>query len=201
MTRCTYNHMAGGQRMSEVNETEQGFVQMILNPSKTMSNWFVGVGMLGIFLAVLNLMGEVHPNYRVSWGGVFTFEATNKAFEDLDTASSFVISDAVFIALCGGLVAIGFKAINNQEGGIQSWLKSIFVNDIWMSLADPDLGGWFKTLGAWCLLLGVVNYLYFGICATGWIDPGVYSVTIGLLAFGFALVYSANSPEAEEIKA
>ena len=62
--------MVGGQRMSEVNETEQGFVQMILNPSKTMSNWFVGIGLLGLFLAVLNLMGEVHPNYRVSWAGV-----------------------------------------------------------------------------------------------------------------------------------
>jgi hypothetical protein len=187
--------------MSEVNETEQGFVQMILNPSKTMSNWFVGIGLLGLFLAVLNLMGEVHPNYRVSWAGVFTFEATNKAFEDLTTAPGFVISDVVFMAICGGLTAVGLRTINSQEGGIQTWLKSIFVNDIWMALADPDLGGWFKTLGAWCLLLGVVNYLYFGICATGWIDPGVYSVTIGLMAFGFALNYSANSPEAEEIKA
>ena len=185
--------MVGGQRMSEVNETEQGFVQMILNPSKTMSNWFVGIGLLGLFLAVLNLMGEVHPNYRVSWAGVFTFEATNKAFEDLTTAPSFVISDVVFMALCGGLTAVGLRTINSQDGGIQTWLKSIFVNDIWMALADPDLGGWFKTLGAWCLLLGVVNYLYFGICATGWIDPGVYSVTIGLMAFGFALNYSANS--------
>ena len=193
--------MAGGQRMSEVNETEQGFVQMILNPSKTMSNWFVGIGLLGLFLAVLNLMGEVHANYRVSWAGVFTFEATNKAFEDLSTAPSFVISDAIFIALCGGLAAVGLKSVSSQEGGIQTWLKSIFVNDLWMALADPDLGGWFKTLGAWCLLLGVVNYLYFGICATGWIDPGVYSVTIGLMAFGFALNYSANAPEAEEIKA
>ena len=54
-------------------------------------------------------------------------------------------------------------------------------------------------MGAWCLLLGVINYLYFGLCATGWIDPGVYSVTIGLLmAFGFGLVYAANSPELEE---
>ena len=193
--------MVGGQRMSEVNETEQGFVQMILNPSKTMSNWFVGIGLLGLFLAVLNLMGEVHPNYRVSRAGGFTFEATNKAFEDLTTAPSFVISDVVFMALCGGLTAVGLRTINSQDGGIQTWLKSIFVNDIWMALADPDLGGWFKTLGAWCLLLGVVNYLYFGICATGWIDPGVYSVTIGLMAFGFALNYSANSPEAEEIKA
>ena len=53
-------------------------------------------------------------------------------------------------------------------------------------------------MGAWCLLLGVINYLYFGLTATGWIDPGVYSVTIGLLSFGFALVYAANSPDSDE---
>ncbi len=186
--------------MSEMDETETGFVQMILNPSKTMSNWFVGLGLLGLFLAALNLMGEIHPNYRVSWAGVLTFETTNKAFDDIDTAPAFVISDAIFIAVCGAFAILGMKSINNQEGGIQTWFKSIFVNDTWMALADPDVGGWNKTLGGWCIILGIINYLYFGFVATGWIDPGVYSVTIGLLAFGFALLYSANSPEPEEIK-
>jgi hypothetical protein len=129
---------------------------------------------------------------------VLTFEITNRAFEDLSTAPSFVVSDIVFIAICGILAGLGFKSINGQEGGIGNWFKSIFVNETWMSLADPDIGGWFKTMGAWCLLLGVINYLYFGLTATGWIDPGVYSVTIGLLSFGFALVYAANSPDSDE---
>ncbi|HII50501.1 MAG TPA: hypothetical protein HA322_04135 [Candidatus Poseidoniaceae archaeon] len=184
--------------MSEVSNTEDGLVQMLLNPSKAMSNWFVGLGMLGIFLGVLNLLGEIHPNYRVSWSGVLTFELTNKAFEDLSTAPSFVVSDIVFLAICGLFAALGFKTINAQDGGIGAWAKSIFVNQTWMSLANPELGGWFKTFGAWCLLLGIANYLYFGINSTGWIDPGVYSVTIGLMAFGFALVYAANSPQPEE---
>lgn len=186
--------------MSEMEETKTGLVQMIVNPSKTMSNWFVGIGLLGLFLAILNLIGEIHPNYRVSWAGVLTFEATNKAFDDLDTAPAFVISDAIFIALCTAFAGLGIKSINKQDGGIQKWLTSVFVNDTWMALADPDRGGWSKTLGAWCIILGVTNYLYFGLIATGWIDPGVYSVTIGLLAFGLALVYSANSPAPEEIR-
>ena len=190
--------MAGGRRMSETDNTGDGFFQMIVNPSRTLSNWFIGLGALGIFLAILNLLGEIHPNYRVSWAGVLTFELTNNAFEDMSTASSFVVSDIVFIALCGLFAGLGLKTISGQEGGLGTWFKSIFVNQTWMSLADPDLGGWYKTIGAWCLLLGVINYLYFGICATGWIDPGVYSVTIGLMAFGFALIYAANAPEPEE---
>ena len=184
--------------MSDMDDSDDGFVQMVMNPSRTLSNWFVGLGALGIFLAVLNLAGEIHPNYRVSWSGVLTFEITNKAFEDMSTAPSFVLSDIVFIAICGLFAGLGLKTINSHEGGLGTWFKSIFVNQTWMSLADPDLGGWYKTTGAWCLLLGIVNYLYFGICATGWIDPGVYSVTIGLMAFGFALGYAANAPEPED---
>ena len=190
--------MVGGQRMSETDNTGDGFFQMIVNPSRTLSNWFIGLGALGIFLAILNLLGEIHPNYRVSWAGVLTFELTNNAFEDMSTAPSFVVSDIVFIAVCGLFAGLGLKTISAQEGGLWTWFKSIFVNQTWMSLADPDLGGWYKTAGAWCLLLGVINYLYFGICATGWIDPGVYSVTIGLMAFGFALIYAANAPEPED---
>ena len=110
--------------MSEMSNTDQSFVQMVLNPSKTMSNWFVGLGLLGIFLAVLNLLGEIHPNYRVSWAGVLTFEFTNRAFEDLSTAPSFVISDVVFIAICGFFAGLGFKSINSQEGGVGNWIKS-----------------------------------------------------------------------------
>ena len=190
--------MAGGRRMSETDNTGDGLFQMIVNPSRTLSNWFIGLGALGIFLAILNLLGEIHPNYRVSWAGVLTFELTNNAFEDMSTAPSFVVSDIVFIAVCGLFAGLGLKTISGQEGGLGTWFKSIFVNQTWMSLADPDLGGWYKTAGAWCLLLGIINYLYFGICATGWIDPGVYSVTIGLMAFGFALIYAANAPEPEE---
>ena len=196
--RCPYNNMVGGRRMSDMDDTDDGFAQMIMNPSRTLSNWFVGLGALGIFLAILNLAGEIHPNYRVSWSGVLTFEITNKAFEDMSTAPPFVLSDIVFIAICGLFAGLGLRTINNYDGGLSAWFKSIFVNQTWMSLADPDVGGWYKTTGAWCLLLGIVNYLYFGICATGWIDPGVYSVTIGLMAFGFALVYAANAPEPEE---
>ena len=56
-------------------------------------------------------------------------------------------ADVVFIAICGLFAGLGFKSINSQDGGIGSWIKSIFVNETWMSLADPDLGGWFKTMG------------------------------------------------------
>ncbi len=184
--------------MSEQNDETTSVLNMVLNPSKTLANWFVAVGLLGLFLAILNLAGCIHPKYRVSWGGVFTLEMTNKAFGYLDDAPAFVASDAIFMALCAGMAFLGIKAINQQEGGLVNWFKSIFINETWPALADPSVGGWSRLFGAWCLLLGVVNYIYFGLNSTGWIDPGVYSLTIGLLAFGFALNYLSFAPEGEE---
>tara|TARA_B100000767_G_scaffold177373_1_gene165721 strand:+ start:231 stop:854 length:624 start_codon:yes stop_codon:yes gene_type:complete len=190
--------MQVGNFMSEESDESASISEMIMNPSKTLANWFVSIGLLGLFLAVLNLVGCIHPNYRVSWGGVFTLEVFNKAFGTLEDAPAFVASDAIFIALCAGLVFLGARTINQQDGGVTSWFKSIFVNETWPALADPSVGGWSRLAGAWCLLLGVVNYLYFGLKAIGWIDPGVYSVTIGLLGFGLALNYFSFAPEGDE---
>ena len=184
--------------MSEENETTDNVLQMVLNPNKTLAKWFVSIGFLGLFLAILNLTGNIHPNYRVSWGGVFTLEAFNMAFGSVDDAPTFVISDAIFIIFCGALTFLGIRTINEQEGGVSEWFKSLFVNETWPALADPYHGGWSRLSGAWCLLLGVINYLYFGLKSTGWIDPGVYSVTIGLLAFGFALNNLSFAPEGDD---
>ena len=190
--------MQVAKSMSEDNGDSTTILEMMMNPNKTLANWFVSFGLLGLFLAVLNLVGCIHPSYRVSWGGVFTLEATNKAFGSLDDAAAFVPSDAVFMAICAGLVFLGFKTINQQDGGVVAWFKSIFVNETWPALADPSVGGWSRLAGAWCLLLGVVNYLYFGLNSIGWIDPGVYSVTIALLSFGLALNYFSFAPEGDE---
>ena len=104
-----------------------------------------------------------------------------------DSSPSFAISDAVFMILCGGLVFLGFRWVNSKEGGASSFLRGLFINDTWSSLTNPVLGGWSKTGGAWCLLVGVLFYMYWGVRYTRWIDPGVYVVTIALLASGIAL--------------
>ena len=70
------------------------------------------------------------------------------------------------MALCAGLVFLGFRTLNQQDDGVAGWFKSIFVNETWPALADPTVGGWSRLAGAWCLLLGVVNYLYFGLNST-----------------------------------
>jgi hypothetical protein len=179
-------------------DTSNSVVSMILNPSRGLANWYVCIGMLGIFLAILNILGYVHPTYHLSWGGLLLFEAFNAAFEIKSDSPQFVASDAVFIGFCSLLLSRGFQTISNDEDGIGGWFTSLFVNDTWPALVDPDLGGWNKLVSAWCLLLGFVFYMYYGILHTGWIDIGVYSVSVALLAFGFALKLASEAPEGED---
>ena len=183
---------------TEHSDADKTIVSMLLNPSRTMANWYTGIGILGIFLAVMNILGLVHPNYHISWGGLLTFEATNTAFELKSDEPQVVFSDFIFIGLCVALAGLGLRTFGNEESGIAGWFKSIFITDTWPALIDPDLGGWNKLFAAWSLLLGIVFYFYYGIVNTGWVDVGVYSVSIALIALGLGLLMAANAPEGED---
>ena len=181
------------------NDGSSSLMAAITNPSKGVSQWFIALGLWGIMLAVLNIMGLAHPTYHWSWGGLFTFETTNAAFEiKQESGMQLVASDFIFIGLCAAIAGLGFKTIAGEEGGVGAWAKGLLVNDTWPALADPSHKGWSMLFAAWCLLLGFAFYAYYGITYTGWTDPGVYSVSISLIAFGFALKALANAPAGDE---
>ncbi len=53
------------------------------------------------------------------------------------------------------------------------------------------------TAAMWCIVLGLVFYIYQSIVHWNWVDVGVYSVTAALLGFGVALLFAAKA-EMEE---
>ena len=135
------------RRMSKESENaEDSLFRIITNPSKTLANWYFWLGSLGLLLALLNLIGEVHPNYRVSWGGLLTFEYTNNAFEHKDTAAAFVASDAIFITFCGLITFTGAKSLIG-EGSIGDWFTSLATSEWYKDLVEPGEGGWSLVLG------------------------------------------------------
>tara|TARA_B100000524_G_scaffold271510_1_gene149760 strand:+ start:2014 stop:2562 length:549 start_codon:yes stop_codon:yes gene_type:complete len=158
----------------------------------------VFIGVWGLVLAGLNMFGMAHPTYHISWGGLLTFEATNAAFGEAKDGFHFeALGDTIFIAACAGLIGFGSKIIGERRE-LGGWVKGLIVNDTWPALNDPSLGGGQRTFSAWCLLLGLGFYLYFGIAHQGWIDVGVYSVTIALMAAGFALNHASRAPPGDE---
>jgi len=172
--------------MTEMSNEGRGLVQMVVAPSSVTARWFVGLGVWGLVLALLNLMGMAHPGYRISWAGVLSMGRLNEAFEAHATAPAFVASDLVFIALCGGMVALGFRTIASEEGSVAGFFRSLVDNSTWRALGSAE-GGLAHTVGAWCLVAGLLFYVIRGAMHTNWFDPGVYAVSAVLVAFGFAL--------------
>ena len=172
--------------MSDDGDNAQANLGTILfNPSSTLATWYFWLGLLGLMLAVLNLMGIIHPTYRLSWGGLLTFEYANDAFGDKDGAAAFVASDAVFIALVGGMTFLGARGlIGNDEPA--EWFKNMVTNEWYNDLLDSK-GGWSMVLGTWSMLASILFYFYWGIMHMAWIDPGVYSIAIALMASGLVM--------------
>ena len=174
------------RRMSDDSENAQNRLGTILfNPSNTLATWYFWLGLLGLMLAVLNIMGVIHPTYRLSWGGLLTFEYTNAAFGDKEGAAAFVASDAIFIAAVGGITFLGARSLIG-DGDVVEWFKNMVTNDWYNDLLDSE-GGWSLVLGTWSMLASIVFYFYWGIMHMAWIDPGVYSIAIALMASGIVL--------------
>ncbi len=166
--------------------TQNGLLGILTSPSKTLANWYMWLGCLGLMLAVLNILGYIHPNYRVSWGGLLTFEYMNSAFGDKDTAPVFVAGDAVFMLACGAMSYLGVRTLVG-DGEFGDWFMSMLKNDWYKDLVEIGNGGWSLLLGTWSLLAGALFYVYWGLMHLSWIDPGVYSITIVLMAVGLIL--------------
>jgi hypothetical protein len=170
----------------------------VSGPSPVWANFVITLGLWGLLLAVLNMFSAATPAQHVSWGGLLTFEATNPAFGvAIDGFHYEPLGDTIFMAACLAMIGFGMKAIN-ETSGVSEWATSLIVNDTWTALADPSVGGGQRTMAAWCLLLGLIFYFWFGINYSGWMDVGVYSVTIALVASGFALNHASRVPPGDE---
>ena len=188
----------GKSMSSEENAESGGMAEIFIKPSVTLSKWYIAIGTWGLVLAILNMMGQIHPTYRVSWGGLLTFEALADAFGNKEDAPAFVVGDLVFIAACLALVGLGLQSINkNVDGGLAGFARSLVLNDTWPALVGSE-GGLMRAIAAWCLLLGFGFYIGYSALYMTWIDLGVYSVSITLVAFGFALNAASRAPPGDD---
>jgi hypothetical protein len=188
----------GKSMSSEEKAASGGLADIFIKPSVILSKWYIAIGAWGLTLAILNALGYIHPTYRVSWGGLLTFEAFADAFGHKEDAPVFVLGDLVFVGACLALLGLGLNSINEKvEGGVAGFAQSLFVNDTWPALVGAE-GGIMRSIGAWCLLLGFSFYIYYSILHMTWIDLGVYSVSITLVAFGFALNAVSRAPPGDE---
>ena len=155
------------------------------------------LGLWASFLGVLNIaVGAYVGQKKVVWAGFLTM---GTLYPDSFTSDPVFrpMSDTVFMALSLGLLGYGVWKLNQTEGGIVGWIQRAATHKMWLSLFSTDAGAK-MTAAAWCILLGEVFYLYRGFVHWNWVDVGVYSITIALVGFGFALKYAAEVENAAE---
>ena len=169
----------------EVENDEAGFLDLLTNPSKALANWYVGLGVWGLFLAILNIAGVLHPTYRISWGGLLTFELWD-SWQGTDQSFYVTPGDGIFMIICGTFSFLGIRSLAGADS-INDWAMSLLKNDSYKDLVGGDDNDWNKTIGSWCVVLGLGFYFSWGIMYTTWIDLGVYAVSVVLLASGLIL--------------
>ena len=185
--------------MTESNENEErDLISMVINPSETLATWYLGIGLWGLFLAIMNMIGLVHPESRISWGNLLTFEMLgSSAFGTKADAPFFVFGDLIFIAMCAGLIYLGLKALTGDQP-IGDWFKELTQSETWKDLGGREDGNTNAVIGTWAIVLGFGFYLVWGLLFMGWVDPGVYAVSIVGIGAGMALRNLAGAEETVE---
>jgi hypothetical protein len=170
--------------------SEGGFIHSLLNPGRTASTWFFGLGSWILLLGILNVLVVAHPGGKISWVGFLSLGNLGEILMTDSVGQGFhVIGDGFFLGLGLILVGIGAKGLNSGvEGGMAAWLKGLFVNDLWPALMSTEEGGWRRTISSWLLAIGFIFYFYWGLSYNNWVDPGTYAVSVALIGFGFAFL-------------
>jgi len=175
--------------------------EALTKPSSMISITALLLGLWVIILSIVNIVeGAYSPGYKVTWLSFLGFtEGANFVAND----TGFIIDDAVFAIF--GIILIGagdygMKKANtlvnggneSSEGAI-SWIlglpNSYFMNNLIRG------EGVKQTMSSWLVVIGILFYIVWSIQNNTWVDPGVYSVMISLVAFGFALNISSKAEE------
>ena len=168
-----------------MSEANQEWMEVLKSPSITMS---VGSFLLGSWMAFLTLVNIISGVYsdgrKVNWMDFITNgPVTNSAHEIGLTFPD----DVIFAIMSAGLIGIGVMGIgSSREDGFGGWISGLPNERIMKSLISPNLDI-VRTIASWMMLLGIVYYFGWSLRETTWVDPGVYSVMIALVAVGLGL--------------
>lgn len=168
----------------------------LLNPSRAAASWYAVLGILGLFIGILNMIGLSHPNpdIKISWAGYLTVGQLGEGY--VYNTGFHPIGDTVFFIITGVITAIGMKTIAASEGGIGGWLSSLFGEELWGALVTSEEGT-NRTLGAWLMFVGIIFYISWGVLYSAWVDVGVYSVAAAFFLLGYGMKGAADVKDAE----
>ena len=166
-------------------EGESEWKAALLRPSSKASVAAIILGSWMLVLDVLNIVIGVHSDGgKVRW---IDFLTNGSEVSQAHEFGILIPDDLLFSALGFGILALGMMGLGRSvEGGFKTWAKQLPSSPIFSSLLSTSDGS-NRTIGSWLILLGAMFYIIWSSLYSTWVDPGVYSVMIALVAIGFGL--------------
>jgi len=152
--------------------------EALTKPSNMISTAALMLGSWIILLSLINMFGggAGQSGNKVAWIGFIGMGGD--AFVPYD--DGFILDDAIF-AIAG--LILFFTGIRNND--VLSWIKNNKGMDILNNLISGKNGK--EIVSSWLVVIGISFYIIWSIQNNTWVDPGVYSVMISMVAFGIAL--------------
>ena len=159
----------------------------LFRPSMTLSRILLVLGIWGLILNVVNLTIGAYSGKKALWSGFFLSGASNT------NSTVLVLDDLVFLFVSLSFCSLGLMGMRNALGEENGLLESISSDinsftDKLFSLKD----GYLSTFGSWLIVSGITFYFFWSIFNETWLDPGVYSVMITLISFGYGILIFAD---------
>ena len=165
-----------------INMVQTDWNEALTKPSNMISTAALILGAWIILLSLINIFagGAGQAGNKVAWIGFIgtTFDIGGEAFVPYD--DGFILDDAIFAVL--GLIMIAAGLRNNE---VFNWVSNIQNSDFVNNLIKGNNGK--EIISSWLTVIGVAFYIIWSMQNDTWVDPGVYSIMIAMVAFGIAL--------------
>ena len=161
-----------------INMVQDDWNEALTKPSSMISTAALMLGSWIVLLSIVNMFGggAGQAGDKVAWIGFFGFGGD--AF--VPYGDGFLLDDAIFVILGIALVGMGLRN-SDVKNWVLNFSKSDFMNNLIRGNNSKEI------FSSWLVLIGVLFYIIWSIQYGGWVDPGVYSVMISMVAFGVAL--------------
>ena len=171
-------------------EGENEWSESLLRSSSTLSVGSFVIGTWMAFLTMLNIvLGAYSEGRKVNWIDFFMNGNNTHSTHEIGVE----MGDIAFGILSIIVIFIGYVGIAaSTEGGFGRWIKNL-PQDVKITSLFSSENGIERTLASWMVLLGGLFYFVWSAIETTWVDPGVYSVTISLIAIGMGLHWIQDS--------
>ena len=163
----------------------------VTKPSGFLSVFSFCMGVWLLLVSIINiLVGAFAPGQKIEWLGFFNGSSLADAYSE-HASITIESGDILAVALSVAMIFLGAKGIESTVT-MDSFVKSLIQRPKHMMDTSKSP---LEILSNWMIVGGFLFYLIWSIINTTWVDPGIYSVCIVLIAGGLGIEALRESGE------